>query len=245
MRVLFPLIITICIVFCFPSCRSVYKPNAVNVPLLKEKGEAKFYLSNNNLQVAYAISSNTGLMLNGYYEKHQEDFNNDDYIQNRGILGEAGAGLFKTYENKLTVECYGGAGYGKLKIRERDTDENEVAIQKDFSADAYKLFIQPSAGYAGRIFEIAITPRFSAIKYANVASSNYTIQENNEYYFENMEKPLWLFAEPALTLRGGFKWFKLQVQVGRSFRLNEKKLNNNGSLLNAGVVIDIAKWYND
>ena len=50
---------------CYAPLQMIYYPNANNVPLLEEKGEFKGTIEPTNLQLAYAIDSNIGIMLNG------------------------------------------------------------------------------------------------------------------------------------------------------------------------------------
>ncbi len=229
----------------FPSCRTLYKPNAVNVPMLQEKREAKIYVGNNNLQVAYAVTNHVGLMLNGYYEAGKVNHDNGDYIKTKGYLGEIGAGYFMPFQNKALFEVYAGGGMGQVSISERATGSDGIAMNKYFDGNAYKMFIQPTYGYVGKFFEVGLTPRFTFVKYSNLNIRNYTQSEQQDYTYYQLNQPTWVFFEPALTLRGGYKWVKLQFQVGRSIKLNSDKLNYDGNLINGGVVIDIAKWYNN
>lgn len=232
-------------VILFPSCRTLYKPNAVNAPMLKEKGEAKIYGGNNNVQAAYAITDHVGVMLNGYYENGRVNNDNAQYVKTQGFLGEAGAGYFTAMPNNMVFEVYGGGGAGAVNIEEQKRDAADDLITERFSANAYKVFIQPTYGYVGKYFEAGLTPRFSFVKYGNLSNTNYTLQERQDYTYYQLDQPTWVFFEPALTLRGGYKWIKLQVQVGHSFKLNRADLNYDGNLFNAGVVVDIAKWYKE
>ncbi len=87
----------------FIACnRSVYVPNQVNVPLLKEKGEVKASVSLSDWQVAYAITDNFAVMTNGQYVSRLVRFEDDDDFDDpivdpntRGGLFEVGAGYTK------------------------------------------------------------------------------------------------------------------------------------------------------
>src|ERR1044072_8929111 len=77
------------------SCATtMYTTNAVNVPLLKEKGEVKINATQNDLQAAIAVSDNIGIMANGYY-KNYDGSNN---YKHGGSMGELGIGYLLNSE---------------------------------------------------------------------------------------------------------------------------------------------------
>lgn len=229
----------------FTSCRTLYKPNAVNAPMLKEKGEAKIYVSTGNLQASYAVGNHVGVMLNGYYETGKVNLDNNDYVRTTGASGEAGVGYFMPFANNMLFEVYGGAGLGKVNIKEQHTSGDGSIMLKYFDANASKFYIQPTYGFVGKYLEVGLTPRFTFVKYDNLRNINYTLEERRDHTYEDLNRPLFAFFEPAVTVRGGYKWIKLQVQVGRSIKLSNDDLNYDGNLVNGGIVIDIAKWYNN
>lgn len=217
----------------FNSCKTVYEPNAVNVPLLNNHGEFRAYVDPSNVQVAYAITDHIGIMANGMRVTAETDNNT---ISGRGGLVEIGMGYFKPV-NGFIFETYAGGGMGMVKFSE-NRQEGNTTVVRNFSADGMRFFIQPSFGYAGKYFEAALTPRFCVGKYNNV-QTNYTMQEQIDGKFYNINQPTWAFIEPALTLRGGYKWVKVQAQFGFSQNLNSQQLSYKSSFLNIGLVFDL------
>ncbi|HEY0705626.1 MAG TPA: hypothetical protein VGG33_02460, partial [Polyangia bacterium] len=54
----------------------------------------------------------------------------------------------------------------------------------------------------------------------------------------------WLFVEPAVTLRVGYKWAKVFLQYGHSFKLNDAALNRDATFATVGVHLDLAPRLN-
>jgi hypothetical protein len=216
-----------------PSCRTVYAPNAVNVPLFQEKGQVKAAIATNNLQVATAVSDHVGLMVNGYLNDYKSD---DKSFRNNGKGAEIGIGYFGQTSHRIIYEAYAGAGLYNVKIRESDN-------AKTFDSDAMKYFVQPAVGWVNQYFEIAISPRLSVIKYAQPEITGYSIQEQNANYFDIVNNKAHAFLEPTLTVRGGYKFVKLQVQYGHVFKLTKNNINYDDNIGSIGLIFDIAGWY--
>jgi len=109
------------VLFIFTGCVTLYKPNVINSPLLKEKGEfntsASIGLSGcglYNLQAAYAISNHTGVMIDGMYHNRHSTISDSSVEKLNMFFGEAGAGYFTAFGNEKNrlFQCYGGCGYG-------------------------------------------------------------------------------------------------------------------------------------
>lgn len=228
----------------FSSCTTtMYVPNTLNTPLLKERGEVKINVDANNLQVAAGISNHLGIMVNGFYKTYT---GNNDYEHKGGLL-EAGIGYFKPMENNpLVFETFAGVGIGKVSKTQQFTNGSE-SYTASFNSDATKFFLQPEIGYAGKIVDVAFSPRFSFVKYDNFRSSNYTEEQLKEDYLDNgrLTSPLFVFAEPTITARVGYKWIKLQAQYGLITNIGEGKIKSPDNFSSLGLVIDIAKWYNN
>ncbi|MDQ3111105.1 MAG: hypothetical protein M3R17_14525 [Bacteroidota bacterium] len=225
--------ITIGIALGFNSCKTVYEPNTLNTPLFNNHGEFRAYVDPTNVQLAYAITDHIGVMANGYRVTAQTDNNT---ISGNGGLVEFGLGYFRPV-NGFILETYAGGGFGHVKFSE-NRQENNTTVVRNYSADGMRFFIQPSFGYAGRFFEAAVTPRFCLGKYSNI-QTNYTTQEQIDGKFYNINEPLWAFIEPAVTLRGGYKWIKLQAQFGISQKLNGQPLSYKSSFVNIGLTFDL------
>lgn len=214
------------------SCRTVYAPNALNVPLLQEKGEVKATIATNNIQLATAVTEHVGLMANGYLNTYKSD---DKTFKNNGKGAEIGIGYFGHTDQRITYEAYAGAGLYNVKMKENTT--------KTFDADAVKYFIQPAIGWISPYFEVAVSPRISVVKYAAPDIAGYTAEEQSANYFNIVDQKAHAFFEPALILRGGYKFVKIQAQVGHSLKLSKNNINYDSGVGSLGLIFDIADWY--
>lgn len=217
----------------FASCRTVYAPNAVNMPLLQEKGEFKALIANNNLQVATAVTDHIGIMANGFLNNYTSD---DKTFKNNGKGAEIGIGYFAHTDKRITYEAYGGAGLYNVRIRE---DNNT----KTLDTDAVKYFVQPSVGWVNQYFEVALSPRLSVLKYTKPEIVGYNSQERADNFFDILDQKAHAFIEPTLTVRGGYRFVKLQVQYGYSYKVTKNNINDDSGIGSIGLIFDIGNWY--
>jgi len=224
------------------SCTTtLYVPNAVNTPLLKEKHEFKATIGPNNAQAAFGLTDNFGIIANGYWDKFKsETTTNGQTTQtlNKGNLYELGLGYYKPLTKVIVFETYLGGGLGNI-------DFNQDNGTKRYDVKGTKFFVQPSIGYVDRFLEVAITPRLSAVKYNGLETFGYSQKELEEEFLvkSEVEDKTWLFIEPTLTVRAGFKYVKLQGQIGFSSKLTKGDLKYQSKLTSIGLLVDIAKWY--
>jgi len=227
------------------SCTTqMYVSNSVNAPLLKEKGEVQVNITQNDLQASAALGKNFAVMANGFYMNYKD--NNSNY-KHDGILGEAALGYFKPYKNNLVFEAFAGAGGGRISKQQMFTDNNNNSYLAYFNAEATKVFIQPDIGYKTKFFDAVFSSRFSGVKYTSFDQQNYPEVELHNDYLDNnnLLGPLFIFAEPAVTLRGGYKFVKLQFQYGLTINMTPNDIKHADNFSSLGVVINIAKWYNN
>jgi hypothetical protein len=225
------------------SCRStMYVTNTVNVPLLKEKGEVKINIDQTDAQLAVGVGKHWGVMANAFYKKFEK---NDNYV-NEGTIGEVGFGYFKPYRNNLILEAYTGLGIGTVDKKETFSTEENNLYWTSFSAQGTKAFIQPSIGYCTKFFDLAFTPRMSFVKYTHFNSYGYSQDQLAQDYLENdrLTNGIYMFGEPAFTIRGGYKFVKIQGQYGLTMNFSPNPIRHSNSFASIGLVIDIARWYN-
>ncbi len=215
------------------GCRTVYAPNTVNTPLFQEGRQLKVLAAPNNVQAAYAVSDHIGVMGNGYFNRFSSD---DNDFHNKGFGAEAAVGYFAAPGNGLAYEMYGGAGLLKVTI-------DESSKQKTFAVSGTKLFVQPGIGWVNPYVEVGVSPRLSMISYAAPDIKGYTAQEQSDHLYTGLSDSPFLFFEPALTVRGGYKWIKLQVQVGKVIKLSGQEINFDDNLGSIGLIFDVGKWY--
>ncbi len=233
--------------FAVSSCnKRIYVPNQVNVPLLKEKYEFKGSITPTNLQGAFAITDNIGIMANGQYHwgwdyaDPTNSYDDDGLFSDnntRGGLIEGAVGFFKPIGpgKKAVFDVYAGYGSGHFKTLSGDYKSdndgtgninlNDYVIKNRFS----KVFIQPSFGLAHRVVEAAFSSRFSFVNFYN-SSIGVKAFENNEAEqnkFMRIHDKTVVFYEPAFTVRVGFKYVKFQAQLLFSTPLNNNSFYNN------------------
>ncbi len=242
MRSVFKIIILSVPVIVLSSCATtMYTTNAVNAPLLKEKGEVKINVTQNDLQAAIAVSDNIGIMANGYYKNYDGSSN----YQHGGGMGELGVGYLLNSEGHLVMENFVGAGLGKVHKQQQYTNPDNSSYMASFDANAVKAFIQSNLGYRSKYFDVALTPKFSFVKYSNFSHANYSEEQLREDYLDRnrLTDPLFVFAEPAITVRGGYKFIKLQAQYGVTINVGGQSIRHTPDFGSLGLIIDIAKWY--
>lgn len=244
MKTNFTLVSSAAILLFLGSCSTqMYVSNAVNAPLLKEKGEVQLNVTQNDLQAAVAVGRNVAVMANGYYAGYR---GNDDYDHN-GLLGEAAVGYFTTLENDFIFEGFAGAGAGRLHKQQTFINQADQRYTASFKANAAKFFIQPDFGIKTKFFDAIVSTRFSAVKYTSFSQQNYPTDELRKDYLDNgrLTNPMFVFAEPALTARVGYKYLKLQLQYGLTINVTGNPIRHPANFSSLGLVIDIGKWYND
>ena len=203
--------------FAFPfllqSCAMLYMPNMANVPLHHDKGDLMFSANTGftgyNFQGSYAINEMFFANLNAAYANMRRD--SSDF--NRSSLGELGFGYYKVLDKKRVVVFESSAGYGLASV-------NDKGIQGNFfghlSSNYHKFYLQPSIGASTDYFDGALTARLCALKYFNYQDF-INPSESRDYY-----PGITAYLEPIATLRAGYKYVKLQIQVGFSISLNNK-----------------------
>ena len=220
MKKLFPPIISALLLLC--SCNVAYIPSMHQVPLLQKKGDVQINVTPANFQAAAAITDIIGLMCNGQISGSSWTNNDNGYnsYSAKRRFFEVGAGYFKKQEENKTFEIYGGATYGSIDFR------NSYAYPgQKFSANATKVFIQPAFGIVTDYVEVAIAVKCLKLSFFNVSTTNYgqVDLENDKLY--NLDKNPFLFVEPSITLRVGYKFLKAQFQLLRSYKLNNDDIN--------------------
>ena len=191
-----------------------YVPNTHNVPLFQEKDEIRFSIGSSTsgtgtgteLQGAYAITNKIGIIANvGFTE------NSGIGELGEGHFFELGAGYFKPLGKNLVFESYGGLGFGKT--------EHLYANFTTASMNISRYFVQPSFGFTSKYFDAVISSRIAILNYSNIeVESNIPQFDMDQINIIQNNKSSALF-EPAIIIRGGWKYVKLQFQYVRSTNL--------------------------
>ena len=209
----------------FSSCVTLYKPNTIHSPMLKEKGEmstsASMGLSGSglyNLQAAYAISNHTAIMVDGMY--HNKNYNSDDNSTNEKLnilFGEAGYGYFKRFgvrKNGL-LQCYSGGGYGFTSDKIFYENKNSPAYP-EVSSKFYNVFIQPGVVFLSEYFDIAFDLKANYVRLFNINAYLYENFEwwNTDFQYHSNASLDFMNLEPNITMKAGVGKFKGILQLG-------------------------------
>ena len=241
------------------SCYRYYHlPTGSNMPLFKEKGEAKILVAVGSYDIVFP--RNLGVEIQGAYAVTDKTalgvsfFNSGSRVANdseRNTSYELMYGAFHTLSSgddfAGIFEIYGGFANGFSRHNFSDGDYAR--------ANYFKPFIQPNIGFRKKSFEVALGLRLGRLNYYNF-QSDFSSGNNdfNELEFGRLtSKNPFLMVEPAISFRGGGERFKVCWQFTRAFANNLNGDNSNGNApfapysislgfsLNAGILPNLQK----
>lgn len=229
-----------------------YVANVQNVPLFREKYEYHLsgsygggpYSNSIEAQASCSLPYNIGLMAN-YLHGGGGDVSDKDY--GKGNYFEGAIGYYKPFETFNGVfETYGGIGSGKQhhEYSSRHFDQWEYYYEYDGKSDISfsKLFIQPSFGLTFDMFDVALSTRLSRLSFNDI--NNYITDTVEVNKVNSLSDKSHYFIEPALTLRGGWKYIKFQFQVAYSGYLGHPQYYFYEDVhFSAGLYFTIAKRF--
>jgi hypothetical protein len=199
----------------FTSCRIMYVPNSQNVPMLEEKGDLKVGITTKDIQVAYGINNHLGIMANGYYNKNDWSLLSgtyeNKYLSTRSLV-EGGLGYYTTLGDKGRFEVYGGAGYGHVNYNYDLLYNDTLTESNSFGINMLRTFIQPAIGTQSDNFGFSFSTRFAAVNFSGLDSTGYSEAELVSEGLNELEQNMFIFIEPAITLRVGVKYVQFQLQ---------------------------------
>ncbi|MCX6225532.1 MAG: hypothetical protein NTV01_12415 [Bacteroidia bacterium] len=209
------------LIFTATGCVTLYKPNAIHSPLLKEKGElntsGSMGLSGTgliNLQAAYAISNHAGILADGMYHRRQINSADSSVEKLNMFFGEAGAGYFTTFGDKNTglFQCYSGGGYGFTTDKMYDAGQSYPEV----NARYFNIFIQPGLALVNKHIQIAFDLRMNYVNLFNVHASLYDRFEwwNTDFHYYSDTTLSFVNLEPTFTMKAGGEKLKGILQVG-------------------------------
>ncbi|HEY6913311.1 MAG TPA: hypothetical protein VI413_01455 [Paludibacter sp.] len=202
------------------SCTLAYIPNAVNTPLLSDKGDLKSAIrcgsSGLDLQFAGAVTNHIGLMLNGNFatmpdlDEESDGFMNvnnvySDYAPGatgsgeQHFFGEFGVGCFTRVGLIARLEAFAGVGYGSFQVGDFSFDSG---LDNHIDANGYRFFVQPTAGLSTASFDISLTARFVKLNFLR-----------HSPVYPNLSGS---FVDPVLTFKAGKGNTRFVAQVGYS-----------------------------
>ena len=248
---------TFFLVAIFCSCSHYYYvPNVQNVPMFREKNEYRLSgtyglgteTSCLEVQGAYSVTGNFGIMTNFMSAKGIE---NSAESWAKGSYLDAAIGYYKPLHKSGVFEIYGGVGGSKQhhQYRSEIYDPGNPAYN-NFNAGTsdvtfIKIFVQPSIGMTFNGFDFAFSTRFNRLSFNK--TDNHIDKLLNEHEFEKLNTTAqtknFLFFEPALTIRGGWKYLKVQLQGATASYLNNEHYHFDQYHISIGLNVAIAKRY--
>jgi hypothetical protein len=242
---------TLLLALIMSSCaHSYYIPKGPNVPLFTEKNEfhgsisvgAGEISSSTDVQAAYAISDHFGAMTD-FMSSSGNMYDDKNSAKTRYFDGALG--YFKPFDKFMVFEVFGGIGTGNQKHEYYSTSWNSGQTTSDGKADIHftKFFLQPSLGATFNAFDIALSTSLIRLNYnikMNTVINSSPHNEELKYIAEN-NNPLLL--EPAFTIRGGWKYVKVQLQYVYSLNLTTPEMYMEKSKFSIGVYFSVANKY--
>ena len=230
---------TLLILLVSTGCKTLYDPNMINSPMITKQGDLSLNITQKDFQVAYALNNNLGIMANGYIRNENVTSNSNGVIttneKDDGYLIETGLGYTYPLTVNLYTDIFAGAGLGQINF---NVNPENVSENRKFTCNGTKLFFQPGLFYKSDYISISTNLRLSIVSFNNPIFTNYTEQNKIDDKLNEFDKQPYLFIEPGVTLFAGYKWIKLFAQVGKSFKLTDKPINNNDAILNLGLNIN-------
>ena len=218
------------------ACTPIYySPNTQNVPLLRGKGDHIVSITGNDtrgeLQAAYAIAKQVALGVTGGRYRQADNASRDG---GSGSFGELAIGFFHNVSEHVVFETYGLVGAGSVENHFASSVAANPGTDGKIAIDLTRVGVQPALGYRGRRFEAAVSTRIASLNYSNPQGS-LVFDRTAQVGYVNSNKQLWL-VEPALTIRGGASFLRVQLQVGRSVNLTNSDFRQDKSHATVGIV---------
>jgi hypothetical protein len=219
-------ITTVFIIFILTGCTHYYYvPPTQNVPLFREKNEVRITANVSNdvgvgvdIQAAYAMTDKFAIMTS--FSSVKDEYEND---LGKGNYFDLALGYYKPLDKNIVFEIYGG--FGSSTQNHKYSYYNDGSPGSEAHLSFVKLFLQPSFGYTSNGFDVAVTAGLSNVIFREI--NNRVYQGSVHYEGVNLlsqNKSSFLF-EPSLTLRGGWKYAKVQAQILYSKNLSHPELN--------------------
>ncbi len=214
------------LLFGMAGCAPKYIPSVIHAPMLNNKGEIQASVSGGTSsfspQIAYAVTDNIGIMLNGSFA-NRDSTEDDDLFKVR--YGEFGVGYYRSIANRGVFDVYAGYGFGTMNSSFSNWSVEAWNTHSDFMNN--RLFVQPSIGYLNKVIDVSFATNLSM-----------TIINKNEIVKNSY------FITPVVTLKVGYKYVKCIFQAGASIKTREfAEFDYNPLVTNMGLQVDLFRKY--
>ena len=254
----------------------MYNPTAHNVPVLIKKGDSKVaaYYSSNlsgdlftenpanatinssqglDVQGAVAVTDHVAIQANYFYRSEKnsgyEDNPGNTLIKYKRHLAEIGVGYFISMHrhDKVLFQVFGGAGMGNFSFIDHSKDpNNNTFFTRNHETDVTKLYLQPAFIFnIKENFALSVSSRFSVINFHNI-KTDYTQQELEYYYLNDLPYGSRTFWEPAFTNSFGFKnlkGVKFEYQFSSSLLASDRTIDYRSFNFALGILLDPHKIF--
>lgn len=203
-------ILAVVLLFLSSCSTALYTPNTLMSPQLAHKGHAKLAASygnfGSNLNTAYGLTNDIGLMLNAGLHNHERTTTSifstpQQTVRNHNEqMIEAGLGYYKILDGKgrWRFDFYGGGGVGR--VSERVPSNPLLQIDGDYR----KFFLLSGIGFNTNFVDFSLGCRVSHLQTGVVKSTDLTLANKR---FSG------LCYEPTTMLSIGWKQVKGFVQL--------------------------------
>jgi hypothetical protein len=216
-----------------------YVANTKNVPMLREKNEARVSISYGegdesssfDAQGAYAITDKIGVLAN-YMTASGGSTSSPGNNWAKGTCFEGAAGYFKPINTFGVFEVYGGLG---------TSSQHHQYSSGTADLRFLKVFVQPSFGFTWKWGELAFSLPASRVSFNEIR--DYTSSGEHSGLEKIASNKISYILEPAVTIRGGWKYLKLQFQYVHVTNLTNQDLPFECDKVSLGLYISIARRY--
>jgi len=228
---LFSVLLTLTNFGCNPN---YYIPNTQNVPVISAKGQTNltFAINDNQMefQGAYGVTENLAIQANtAMIAPEAEDNGNGG----SGKLLDVGLGYYYNILPYLLVETYGLAGFGKMENHFPTSVDANPTTTGLISANVYRFGFQPCLSYHHPYFSVTGSTKLMFLNYYDIDGSLIFDGIDQTVYLEDNKSNI--LVEPAITIRGGLKKVKLQIQLLKSMNLSNKDFQQDDGMISIGL----------
>lgn len=251
--------------FLTSSCsHTYYAPAVQHVPLFHEKNDKDIALFVGGadlipfvgVQGAYALTDYLGIM-GGY-----TNISVESYIEEGGQKQFQGSGVGHHFDlalgyyrplldNNFVFEVYAGVEHLSQQHRYSNNVSfggTDYVYAGKSKISSYKYYVQPAMGFTHKYFDVAISSRLGWLNFYNVDVIDGNRMSDDDFLKLNFLANDYnnaFMLEPAITIRGGWKYVKIQAQYSYSFNLlntNEKYLFGRNNF-NIGLFFTLHQRY--
>ena len=153
----------------------------------------------------------------------------------KGVYLDAAFGYFRPFNRHFVFEVYSGFGGCNQHHQYDDTTSSDLSFTK--------VFLQPSFGLTFSVFDVAVTTGVGRITF-NRIHHNVPWDHPESFMMEDIAYfRSYSFFEPSLTIRGGWKYVKVQLQYVSSMDLSRGAISYAPSHGSIGLAFAFAERF--